>query len=240
MFGKKKKDPATFETNVSTKTILSESSATTISTKNTATVSGKNQYTGPEVDTIPEPVNAVEEEMENNTVEEMRENEIEDTERESVDKTETVGTMDEPAFTKSKSIKSTRTASVVQVEDVASKSASVEGISSNIEEQESDVVEDEEEKCDSVSDSVDVGTQSMESDAPSPSLSVRRVSTLVAGIKLPLGAKSGELIDIEHDGKRKTITVPKGFKGGDEYTVKLTSKKVDEEEVATGMFCGCA
>jgi len=68
-------------------------------------------------------------------------------------------------------------------------------------------------------------------------LKVERVDTLHADITLPLHAKSGDFLDVEHDKDIKTIKVPQGTKGGDEFTVRFTKK--DDEEAPQPRMCGC-
>ena len=64
----------------------------------------------------------------------------------------------------------------------------------------------------------------------------KRVNTLHAEITVPLSAKSGDMLDIEHDGM-KQITVPAGQQGRS-ITVKMISQK-NVAEPETGSFCGC-
>eukprot|EP00555_Chaetoceros_dichaeta_P002957 CAMPEP_0198248640 /NCGR_PEP_ID=MMETSP1447-20131203/382_1 /TAXON_ID=420782 /ORGANISM="Chaetoceros dichaeta, Strain CCMP1751" /LENGTH=241 /DNA_ID=CAMNT_0043933103 /DNA_START=35 /DNA_END=760 /DNA_ORIENTATION=- len=67
-------------------------------------------------------------------------------------------------------------------------------------------------------------------------LEVNTVDTLHADIKLPHYAKSGDYLDVQHGQDTKTIKVPHGTTGGDEYTVKFTQNNA-EEEPTTGAFC---
>lgn len=60
-----------------------------------------------------------------------------------------------------------------------------------------------------------------------------RINTLHAEVIVPLSAKSGDVLDVDHDGS-KQIRVPKGQQG-QSIRVKMIKNKVPE----TGLFCGC-
>jgi hypothetical protein len=61
----------------------------------------------------------------------------------------------------------------------------------------------------------------------------KRINTLHAEIVVPLSAKSGDVLDVDHDGS-KQIKVPKGEQGHS-IRVKMIKNKAPE----TGLFCGC-
>ena len=66
----------------------------------------------------------------------------------------------------------------------------------------------------------------------------QRVNTLTADITLPVGAKEGDFIDIDHDGMKK-IRIPVGQKPGDSILVKMISNANLEDEQPATPFCGC-
>jgi len=69
-------------------------------------------------------------------------------------------------------------------------------------------------------------------------LECKRVDTLHADIKLPRFAKSGDYLDVQHGQDTKTIKVPTGTKGGDEFTVRfIQNKSIDEIVPTTSAFC---
>mmetsp|Transcript_8758 Transcript_8758/g.11029 ORF Transcript_8758/g.11029 Transcript_8758/m.11029 type:complete len:183 (-) Transcript_8758:199-747(-) len=69
-------------------------------------------------------------------------------------------------------------------------------------------------------------------------VNVKRVDTLHADIQIPLSAKSGDVLDIEHDGDSKQIVVPSGQRGK-KIMVRMISTKNHDEEPRTGALCGC-
>ncbi len=66
----------------------------------------------------------------------------------------------------------------------------------------------------------------------------KRISTMLAQLRIPLSAKSGEMLSIDHDGE-KQIKVPAGQQG-QEIQVKMVNGVKEEEQVeepTTGMIC---
>lgn len=66
-------------------------------------------------------------------------------------------------------------------------------------------------------------------------LQVRKVDTMHAEVRIPRFAKEGDYMDIEHNGDTKTIKVPSGTKGGDEFTVRFITN--NEIEPSPSPFC---
>ena len=66
-------------------------------------------------------------------------------------------------------------------------------------------------------------------------LQYKRINTLHAELYVPLSAKSGDYIDIEHDGT-KQIKIPKGQQG-QSITVRMVKNEVEQSNA--GVFCGC-
>jgi hypothetical protein len=64
-------------------------------------------------------------------------------------------------------------------------------------------------------------------------INYKRIDTLHADVTVPTSAKSGDVLDIEHDGT-KQIKVPSGQQGQN-----ITVKMISNDEPATGAFCGC-
>lgn len=58
-----------------------------------------------------------------------------------------------------------------------------------------------------------------------------------ADVTLPRCCKSGDYLDIQHGEGTKTIKVPSGTKGGDEFTVRFIQNQADEIEPTTSAFC---
>ncbi len=82
----------------------------------------------------------------------------------------------------------------------------------------------------------DVLDEEEDDDDEKDELQYKRINTMHAELYVPLDAKSGDILVIEHDGN-KQIKVPKGQQGRN-ITVRMVSNK-KEEETATGAFCGC-
>ena len=66
-------------------------------------------------------------------------------------------------------------------------------------------------------------------------LQVKKIDTMHAEVRIPRFAKEGDYMDIEHNGDTKTIKVPSGTKGGDEFTVRFITN--NEIEPSPSPFC---
>ncbi len=87
-----------------------------------------------------------------------------------------------------------------------------------------DAVEEEEEEV-----------EEEEEEQEGDKLQYKRINTMHAELYVPLSAKSGDVLDIEHDGA-KQIKVPSGQQG---QSITIRMIKQEKNESSTGAFCGC-
>ena len=66
-------------------------------------------------------------------------------------------------------------------------------------------------------------------------LDITHVDTYHADIDIPLSAKSGDMLTVDHDGDEKLIRVPAGGYQGQSIRVKMT--RSDEQVESTGILC---
>ncbi len=67
-------------------------------------------------------------------------------------------------------------------------------------------------------------------------LVITRIDTMHADVDIPLSAKSGEFLDIQHDGQEKQIKVPSGIRG---ESIRVKMIRPEPPEPQTGLLC-CA
>ena len=67
-------------------------------------------------------------------------------------------------------------------------------------------------------------------------LIITRIDTMHADVDIPLSAKSGEFLDIQHDGVEKQIRVPSGIRG---ESIRVKMIRPEPPEPQSGLLC-CA